>query len=278
MKTDIWMPLYIGDYTAGTIGLTKSEHGSYLLLIMAYWVNGGPLKEKTAQSIAGDDVDSISKFFEIKDGFWHQKRIDLEYSKSLARKEQAQENGKRGGNPAFKKGTANPYYKSKDNPTVMPEDNRTDNQPNNRDDKQKINSSPSPSPSPSYTPIPTTEIYTSPIGENCQEPLKKGSPLNNLAAKEPPLFIPADYLTANCVDGQVIRDWLALRKSKKAPVTQTVVNGVLKEAQKAGISLQEALSISCQRGWTGFQADWIQDKKAVKNGNFSKTDYTDGAW
>ena len=50
-------------------------------------------------------------------------------------------------------------------------------------------------------------------------------------------------------------DWLQLRKAKKAPVTQTVVNSATKEAEKAGISLNAFLTIWCARGSQGLQAE-----------------------
>lgn len=42
-KTPVWMPLYIGDYLGDTIGLSNSEHGAYLLSMMAYWRKGESL-------------------------------------------------------------------------------------------------------------------------------------------------------------------------------------------------------------------------------------------
>lgn len=53
-------------------------------------------------------------------------------------------------------------------------------------------------------------------------------------------------------------DWLALRKAKRAPVTATALEGVAREAAKAGMTLQAALSECCARGWAGFKAEWVQ--------------------
>jgi len=62
------------------------------------------------------------------------------------------------------------------------------------------------------------------------------------------------------VDLQVWNDFLILRKSKKAPVTMTVLNSISREARIAGISLQEALQTCCEAGWQGFQAVWYENR------------------
>ena len=56
----------------------------------------------------------------------------------------------------------------------------------------------------------------------------------------------------------VWQDWLKLRKAKKAAVTQTALDGIQREADKAGVSLQTVLEMCCERGWTGFKAEWMQ--------------------
>lgn len=38
-----WMPFYPNDFLGDTLGLTAEEVGAYVLLICAYWNNGGPL-------------------------------------------------------------------------------------------------------------------------------------------------------------------------------------------------------------------------------------------
>jgi len=60
------------------------------------------------------------------------------------------------------------------------------------------------------------------------------------------------------VDPQVWADWLQLRKAKKAPVTESALAGIEREAKTAGMSLQDAMAYSCARGWAGFKAEWMQ--------------------
>ena len=74
------------------------------------------------------------------------------------------------------------------------------------------------------------------------------------------------------VTDEVWDDWQHLRKAKKAPVTKTVLNGAIKEAKKAGLGLNDFLSIWCVRGSQGLQASWltpeeIGNKKQQYSGN-----------
>jgi uncharacterized protein YdaU (DUF1376 family) len=60
------------------------------------------------------------------------------------------------------------------------------------------------------------------------------------------------------VEPQVWADWLQLRKAKRAPVTQTVIDGARAEAGKAGMPLQAFLSVWCRRGSQGLEAAWLR--------------------
>lgn len=59
------------------------------------------------------------------------------------------------------------------------------------------------------------------------------------------------------VSPQVVADFKQHRKVKKAPITVTALEGIQREAAKAGVTLQRALAECCQRGWVGFKADWF---------------------
>lgn len=74
-----------------------------------------------------------------------------------------------------------------------------------------------------------------------------------------PRFDAQAHLESLSVDSAVARDWIALRRNKRAAPTETAISGIAAEATKAGISLDRALRIGCERGWQGFKADWLRD-------------------
>ena len=65
------------------------------------------------------------------------------------------------------------------------------------------------------------------------------------------------YARPSDVSEQVWQDYIQLRKTKKAPVNRTVIDGVMAEAKKVSISLQDALEMQVQRGWQGFDSSWV---------------------
>lgn len=62
------------------------------------------------------------------------------------------------------------------------------------------------------------------------------------------------------VSQSVWDDFVKHRKAKKAQVTQTVIDGIAREAQKAGWPLEDALKETILRNWASFKADWVANK------------------
>jgi uncharacterized protein YdaU (DUF1376 family) len=77
------------------------------------------------------------------------------------------------------------------------------------------------------------------------------------------------YATPDGVSESVWNDFVTLRKSKKAAITTTAMNGFAREAAKANITLEAALRTCCERGWTGFKADWLQTNKPANEKNLA---------
>lgn len=62
------------------------------------------------------------------------------------------------------------------------------------------------------------------------------------------------------VSEQTWADFLTHRRAKHAPVTETAMTGIRREAEKAGWSMEAALAETMTRGWQSFRADWITQK------------------
>lgn len=74
------------------------------------------------------------------------------------------------------------------------------------------------------------------------------------------------------VSEQIWNDFTALRTKRRAPITETALKGIQREAEKAGITLEAALSTCCERGWQGFKAEWYRREK-LEQKNASKAEY-----
>jgi uncharacterized protein YdaU (DUF1376 family) len=68
------------------------------------------------------------------------------------------------------------------------------------------------------------------------------------------------------VPESVWQDFQALRKAKRAALTDTAMDGIRREAAKAGIGLADALAYCCEAGWQGFNAGWYADRQGAARG------------
>lgn len=98
-KPDIFMPVFLGDLHKHIQRLNRADFGSYMFLMMDYWIMGPPPDDdETLRTIAkcSEHEWSITRarleqFFEIRDGRWHQKRVEEELDKAVGRKTKAKQ-------------------------------------------------------------------------------------------------------------------------------------------------------------------------------------------
>ena len=69
------------------------------------------------------------------------------------------------------------------------------------------------------------------------------------------------------ISPEVAADFKALRSRLRSPITATALKGIQREATAAGLTLEAALVICCERGWRGFKAEWLaRDTRAGPSG------------
>lgn len=144
-KTDIWMPLYIGDYLADTMHLTCEQHGVYMLLLMAYWRKGCPLpsNDMALAATCRLSIDAWSthkavlmQFFDTSSGIdWVHHRVEKEMALAIEKKEKAVDKAKKAAEAKWNKARKCLEHDTSNASGVL-------------------DSCPSPSPSPSQAPEP----------------------------------------------------------------------------------------------------------------------------
>lgn len=65
----------------------------------------------------------------------------------------------------------------------------------------------------------------------------------------------------------VARDWMEVRKGKKATNTETAFKSIEREILKSGRSAEECITLAVENSWSGFKAEWLfnQEKSARPN-------------
>lgn len=218
-KHETWMPLYIADYLGDTMHLTAEQHGAYLLLLMAAWKRGGHVPDDDAQ------LAVITRTGER----W-QTHVSAIVRAFFTQRDGLLVHGR----------VEAELLSARDKVSKRAEAGRAGAAAKWQKDGKRIEvplSDGCQSDAPSPSPLPTTVV----VGK---APRKRSAP--------PAVERPED------VSEQTWADWLALRKAKKAPVTETVVKAAKREAVEAGITLDAFLAIWCMRGSQGLHASWLQ--------------------
>lgn len=236
---------HIGDFDRATRHLTRIERSVYLDLIFAYYDTEAPLTLDTAalcrKIVARTEEEKsavlavLEEFFHETPNGWFHDRCEEELDGYRKSKSQASAAGKASAAAraerrmaAMGKSPTGVERRGNENPTTVErplndratEAQRTVNEP------------------------PTN-----------QEPITNNHKPETKEKKSAP---PAgDAVLFPNVDPQVISDFKALRKQKKAAITQTAMDEIVVQAEKAGMTLEAALRVCCSRGWAGFKAEWV---------------------
>ena len=79
-----------------------------------------------------------------------------------------------------------------------------------------------------------------------------------------------DYLLTQGVPMNIVEDWLKVRKEKRASNTESAMRKLVRECERAGITLIEAVTMCAENSWQSFQARYLTDN-TYNNGISKRT-------
>ena len=232
-----YYPFHIGDYVSATRHLSWTEDAAYRRLLDTYYTSEKPLPVELRAVcrlvLATTDEQReavqvvLEEFFELTDAGWVNRRADTEILAMQEKQERQRERAnKRWHNQAHEPGSA----------PAMPRHEASDAT------ASKTYASAMP---PTPTPI-------------NKEPIPGG--MGSAPRKRATAARPDD------VADPVWQDFQRLRAQKRAPLTDTALAGLRREAAKAGVGLEAALAYCCEQGWQGFNAGWYADRVGARAG------------
>lgn len=245
----VYINFHIGDWISSTRLLTATERGVYFDLLTQYYVDEGPLMRSQCDRISRAYADEereamryvLNEFFEDREDGYHCARCDRDIAACREKSKNAQKSAQARWlkkTPVKTSETMRPACESDASAVQsqcerMSERNANALQPN------------------THNPIPITQICVS------NETHTQASPAPRKRAKSV-----ASILKPEGVPDQEWFDYLAVRKAKRLPLTETAWKDFLDEVEKAGITVADAVHICCVKGWGGFKASWLKNEQA----------------
>ena len=265
-----YFPFHIGDYAAHTGHLEPMEDLAYRRLLDLYYLREQPIPidvQATAKLIRMRAMQAevqavLNEFFELTEIGWTHSRVDAEIAKMQEKQGASEERDEHektrmqkhrerraamfaqlaevGVYPAFNAKTGELERLITENPAkpvtavVTP--------PVTNGDTAIVTFPVTPvTPGPSLVTTLATAIPT-PTPTPTPTPKEK-----NTSAVAQPIG----------VSNSVWQDFLKHRRAKKAPLTETAMDGIEREAERAGWGLEDALRETITRGWQSFKAEWV---------------------
>jgi len=228
-----YYPFHLGDYAAHTGHLEPMEDLAYRRLLDVYYMREGALpadiqvtaKLVRLRSCAADVESVLNEFFVLTEDGWRHQRCEREIEKMQDKQAKARASAQASVNSRRAKA-----------------ERTLDESPTDVERSLVVSQTDVELPTPTPTPTP---INTTPPEGGVS---RKRSAATTAAR-------PDD------VSEPVWQDFQRLRREKRAPLTDTALAGVRREAEKAGVSLEAAIAYCCEAGWQGFNAGWYADRQ-----------------
>jgi len=232
-----YYPFHIGDYLSATRHLSWEEDAAFRRLLDTYYTTEKPLPTDlrsvcrlvlaTTESQRESVRIVLEEFFDLTETGWVNHRADAEIAEMHERQKIAKEKA----NKRWDK-----HRSERSNAAAMLQHEEIDAAASKTDADAML-------PTPTPTPTPT------PKGEDRKTARASA---RTTAPPQRPDSIPES----------VWQDFQAIRKAKRAPLTDTALVGMEREATKAGLSLEAAIRFCCEAGWQAFNAGWYAERQA----------------
>ena len=94
-----------------------------------------------------------------------------------------------------------------------------------------------------------------------QEPITNNQEIDIDTREKPARPSKPKLVKPEGVSDQVFDEWQALKRKVSKGCTQRMVDAIVREAGKAGITPEAAMIYQLEHGWTGFEAEWYLNKQ-----------------
>ena len=96
---------------------------------------------------------------------------------------------------------------------------------------------------------------------NNQEPITNNQEIDRDTREKPARPSKPKLVKPEGVSDEAFDEWQALKRKVSKGCTQRMVDAIVREAGKAGITPEAAMIYQLEHGWTGFEAEWYLNKQ-----------------